>query len=183
MMMRLIAACCVLAVLAAGPATAQSSYSPLDLDDCDLIEAYEETGGGVFRCDGQGGFDVYVTEGDARMDVDFGEPNDRFQTFSAFNGVGETVEWYEDVDGIQAALIRFFIDVDGRKAQALVVSKVGVRGDPGCVTGIVDAAAEQANGVARGLAAMAKIFDCDDDDIVIVAGARPLVADFSGANQ
>jgi hypothetical protein len=171
------------AMLAAGPAVAQSYYTTLDLDACDQIEEYEETGGGVFRCDGRGGFEVYVSEGDARADIDFGVPNDRFQTFSAFNGLGDTIEWLEDVDGIQGAIIRFFIDVDGRSAQALVVSKVGVRDDPGCVVAIVDAAAEQANGVARGLAAMARFFDCDDDEIVIMPGAHPLVADFSGANQ
>jgi len=172
-----------LALLSAGPAAAQSSYTTLDLDACETLRVYEETGGGEFRCAGYGGFDVFVSDGDARMDVDFGAPNDRFQTFSAFNGVGQTIEWIEDVDGVQAALIRFLIDVDGRSAEALVVSKVGLPGDPGCVVGIVDAAADQANGVARGLGNMAKLFDCSADDIIIVPGARPLVADFSGANQ
>lgn len=179
----LLAATFALAALAAGPAAAQSYYTSLDLDSCDVLEVYEETGGADLRCDGYGGFDVLVSEGDARMDVDFGVDNDRFQTFSAFNSVGDTIEWMVDVDGVQAAVIRFHIDVDGRSAQALVVSKVGLPDDPGCVVGIVDAAAEQANGVARGLGGLAKVFDCNDDDIVIMAGAGPLVADFSGANQ
>lgn len=182
-MARLPAAAFIAAVLAAGPVAAQSSYTSFDLDACEVIEIYEETGGGKFRCEGYGGFDVYVSEGDARMDVDFGVANDRFQTFSAFNGVGDTVEWIEDADGVQAAVIRFHIDVDGRSAQALVVSKVGLQDAPGCVVGIVDAAADQANGVARGLANMARFFNCDDDRITIVPGARPLVSDFSGANQ
>lgn len=183
MRIRALSMAAAVAMLAAGPAMAQSSYTTLDLDDCETLRVYEETGGGVFRCDGYGGFDVYVSDGDARMDIDFGVPNDRFQTFTAFNGVGDTIEWLEDVDGVQAAIIRFLIDVDGRSAQALVVSKVGVRDDPGCVVAIVDAAADQANGVARGLGNMAKLFDCSDDDIIIVPGARPPVAEFSGANQ
>lgn len=172
----------MLAAAAASPAWAQSSYTTLDLEACEVLKVYEE-GGADLRCDGQGGFDVFVSEGDARMDVDFGVRNEAFETFSAFNNVGKTIEWMEGQDGIQAAAIRFLIDVDGRKAEALVVSKVGTPDTPGCVVAVVDAAAEQANGTARGLGAMAKFFDCDSDRIVIVPGARALVADFSGANQ
>ncbi len=171
-------------VLAAAPARADGYYhTPLDLDACEVIRVYEEGGGADLRCDGYGGFDVLVSEGDARTDVDFGVDNDRFQTFSAFNGIGTTVEWLETDNGVEAATLRFLIDVDGRKAQALVVSKVGVADNPGCVVGIVDAAVEQANGVARGLAALAPLFDCASDPIAIVPGANELVKDFSGAQQ
>lgn len=173
----------LLAAAAAGPAWAQSTYTTLDLEACEVLKVYEEGGGVDLRCDGHAGNDVFVSEGDGRMDVDFGIRNDAFQTFSAFSTVGTTVEWMQDEGGVQAAAIRFLIDVDGRKAEALVVSKVGTGGAPGCVVALVDAAADQANGTARGLGAMAKFFDCDDDSIVIVPGARPLVADFSGANQ
>lgn len=167
----------------AGIARAESAYTKIDTEKCEVIFTDEETAGSGLRCPGYGGFDVFVTEGDARTDVDFGVGNDDFQTFSAFNGIGDTVEWMTDENGVQAAAIRFLIDVDGRSAQALVVSKVGLREAPGCVIGIVDAAAEQANGVARGLGAMAPIFDCDTDNIVIVDGASALVRDFSGARQ
>lgn len=173
----------MLAAAAAGPAWAQSTYTTLDLDACKVLKVYEEGGGADLRCDGHGLFDVFVSEGDARMDVDFGVRNEAFQTFSAFNNLGKTIEWLDDEDGVQAAVIRFLIDADGRKAEALVVSKVGTPDAPGCVVAVVDAAAEQANGTARGLGAMAKFFDCDSDRIVIVPGARALVADFSGANQ
>lgn len=173
----------MLAAAAAGPAWAQSTYTTLDLEACEVLRVYEEVGGADLRCDGHGGFDVFVSEGDARMDVDFGVRNKAFQTFSAFNNVGKTIEWLDDEDGVQAAVIRFLIDVDGRKAEALVVSKVGIPDAPGCVVAVVDAAAEQANGTARGLGAMARFFDCDNDGIVIVPGARALVADFSGANR
>jgi hypothetical protein len=168
----------------AGPAVAQDyAYSDLDLDACEVLRTYEEGGGVDLRCDGYGGFDVFVSEGDARMDVDFGQPNETFQTFSAFNSVGTKVEWFADVNGVQAAILRFLIDVDGRSAQALVVSKVGIPDAPGCVIGVVNAAAEQANGVARGLAAMAPAFDCDSDPIAVLAGKNTLVGDFSGAMQ
>jgi hypothetical protein len=172
---------CLALAVAASPVVAQSSYTTLDLDECEVLEEFEV--GVDLRCDGYGGVDVFVSDGDARMEVDYGVKNDDFETFSAFNGVGETIEWFEDVDGVQAAALRFFIDVDGRKAQALVVSKVGVEGDPGCVVGVVDAALEQANGIARGLLNMAKFFDCGSDKVVIVPGATELVENFNGAND
>jgi hypothetical protein len=170
------------AIFAASPAVAQFSYTTIDFDACDTLQTYED-GSIDLRCDGQGGFDVFVSDGDARTDVDYGVKNEDFETFTAFNGVAETIEWFEDVDGIQAAALRFFIDVDGRKAQALVVSKVGVEGAPGCVVGVVDAALEQSNGIARGILSMAKSFDCDSDAVVIVPGASELVENFNGADD
>ena len=170
------------ASIAAGPALAQFSYTTIDYDDCETLETYED-GGVALRCEGYGGFDVYPSDGDARMEVDYGVRNEDFETFSAFNSAGETVEWFEDIDGVQAATLRFFIDVDDRKAQALVVSKVGVPDTPGCVVGVVDAALEQANGVARGIASVAKYFDCDRDAVVIVPGASELVLGFNGADD
>jgi hypothetical protein len=171
---------CAIALVAT-PALAQFSYTTIDYDECETLETYED-GGVDLRCDGYGGFSIYPSDGDARMDVDYGVKNEDFETFSAFNAAGETVEWFEDVDGVQAATLRFFIDVDGRKAQALVVSKVGVEGEPGCVVGVVDAALEQANGVARGIATVARYFDCDRDAVVIVPGASELVRNFNAAD-
>jgi hypothetical protein len=183
MLARSVAIAAVLAAIA-GPALAQDyGYSDLDLEQCEVLKEYDEGGGVDLRCDGYGGFDVFVSEGDARMDVDYGVKNEAFETFSAFNGVGKKVEWMVGDDGVEAATLRFLIDVDGRSAQALVVSKVGVAGDPGCVVGVVDAAADQANGVARGLAAMARVFDCDSDQVIVLPGTNKLVGDFSGAMQ
>ena len=76
------------------------------------------------------------------------------------------------------------IDVDGRSAEALVVSRVGTPSAPGCVVGIVDGAAEQANGHrARFGGPMARFFDCSRDAVVVLSGDNALVAGFSGANQ
>lgn len=183
MSLRLLLPMLVVALAAAAPARAESLYTKLDLDACDVLSTDEEVGGAELRCDGYGGFDVFVSDFDARMSVDFGERDDRFETFAAFNSVGDTIEWLVDDNGVQATVLRYFIDVDGRKAQALVASKVGVRGAPGCVIGIVDAAMDQANGVARGLASMAGVFDCGSDAVVVVPGASELVAQFSGANE
>ena len=163
-------------------AQAESAYTDLDLDSCEVIETYED-GGSDLRCEGFGGVDVFVSEGDARMDVDYGVPSGAFETFSAFNSVGEKVEWMLDEDTAPyAAALRFLIDVDGRKAQALVVSRLGSGIAPGCVVGVVDASLEQANGIARGLGALARYFDCTTDQVVIVPGASELVYGFNGAN-
>jgi hypothetical protein len=167
----------------ASAAQAGSEYTTLDLDACDVLETYED-GGSDLRCDGFSGVDVFVSEGDARMDVDYGVPSGAFETFSAFNSVGDKVEWMLDEDTAPyAAALRFFIDVDGRKAQALVVSRLGSAIAPGCVVGIVDASLEQANGIARGLGALARYFDCTTDPVVVVPGASELVYGFSGANS
>ena len=166
-----------------GMAQAESVYTDLDLEACDVTETFED-GGADLLCKGLEGWDVIVHEGDARTDVDYGFTNDNFETFSAFNGPGAKVEWMLDADGRPyAAALRFLIDTDGRKAQALVVSKPGDSEVPGCVVGVVDAALDQANGIARGLGAMAPLFDCAADPVVIVPGASELVSQFNGANN
>ena len=166
-------------------ARAESAYTTLDLNACEVLKVYEESGGVELRCDGYGGIDVFVSEGDARMEVDYGSRNENFESFGAFNGVGETVEWMLDDDGVPyAAALRFHLDNDGTLgAQALVVARIGSTDAPGCVVGVVDAATEQANGIARGLGALAPIFDCASDKAVIVPGASELVLTFSGANN
>lgn len=169
---------------AVAPAHAESFYTPLDLDQCTVLSVDEEVGGAELRCDGYGGFDVFVSDFDARMSADFGTQDSHSQTFAAFNSVGDTVEWLVDADGVQAAILRYYIDVDGRKAQALVVSKVGVSDQPGCVIGVVDAAVDQANGVARGIGAMAPVVACDPEGVVVVPGpGGALVTEFSGARR
>lgn len=167
----------------AGGAEAASVYTKIDEAQCEVLQTYED-GGAALRCPGHGGIDVFVTEGDARLDVDYGVNSGSFETFSAFNNIGDTVEWLTGSDGMaEAAILRFRISADGREAEALVVSRVGAEGAPGCVVGVVDAALEQANGMARGIGAMAPLFDCNSDKVVIASGARPLVRAFTGAHS
>ncbi len=169
------------AVLASA-ARAESVYTDLDTDRCEVLKTYE--GGGVdLKCKGLDGVDVLLSDGDARIDVDYGVESGAFETFFAFNNVGTKIEWMLADGKPYAAALRFLIDVDGRKAQALVVSKIGTAKAPGCVVGVVDATADQANGVSRGLGAMAPLFDCTKDQVVIVPGASELVAGFGGANS
>lgn len=171
------------AALMGGGAHAASTYTKIDDASCEILETYED-GGVDLRCPGLPGLDVYISEGDARVDVDFGFKGETFETFSAFNNVGDTVEWLGDADGLpQAAIIRYFISVDGRDAQALVISRINTESQDGCVIGVVDGRLEQANGMARGIGAMAPIFDCSVDPVVIAPGASELVQGFSGANQ
>lgn len=171
------------AVLVGGGAEAASVYTRIDDAQCDVLRTYED-GGADMRCPGLDGLDVFVSEGDARLDVDYGVRTENFETFSAFNTIGDAVEWLTDARGVpQAAIIRFLISVDDRKAQALVVSRINTEAQDGCVIGVVDAALEQANGMARGIGAMAPTFDCSIDPVVIAPGASELVAGFTGANQ
>jgi len=170
------------AVLPGGGAQAASTYTKIDDSQCETLETYED-GGVDLRCPGLGDLDVFVSEGDARLDVDFGFKGENFETFSAFNNIGDTVEWLSDARGVpQAAIIRYLISVDGREAQALVISRINTEAQDGCVIGVVDAKLEQANGMARGIGAMAATFDCSIDPVVIVPGASELVQGFSGAN-
>jgi hypothetical protein len=166
-----------------GGAQAASVYTKIDDAKCETLQTYED-GGVDLRCPGLDGLDVFVSEGDARMDVDYGVKGEAFETFSAFNSIGDTVEWLTNAAGVpEAAIIRYLISVDGRKAEALVVSRINTESQDGCVIGVVDARLEQANGVARGIGAMAPTFDCSIDPVVIAPGAGELVAGFSGANQ
>jgi hypothetical protein len=173
----------VAAVLMGSGAQAASTYTKIDDAKCETLETYED-GGVDLRCPGLPGLDVFVSEGDARLDVDYGVKGENFETFSAFNTIGDTVEWLTDARGVpQAAIIRYLISVDGREAQALVVSRINTEAQDGCVIGVVDAKLEQANGMARGIGAMAPTFDCSTDPVVIAPGASELVQEFSGANQ
>jgi hypothetical protein len=171
------------AVLWASGAQAASTYTKIDYADCETLETYED-GGADLRCPGLDGLDVFVSEGDARLDVDYGFKGENFETFSAFNNIGDTVEWLSNARGVpEAAIIRYYISVDGREAQALVISRINTESQDGCVIGVVDARLEQANGMARGIGAMASTFDCSIDPVVIAPGASELVQGFSGANQ
>jgi hypothetical protein len=147
---------------------AASTYTKIDYADCETLKTYED-GGADLRCPGLDGLDVFVSEGDARLDVDYGFKGENFETFSAFNNIGDTVEWLSDARGVpQAAILRYFISVDGREAQALVISRINTESQDGCVIGI---------------GAMAPTFDCSIDPVVIAPGASELVQGFNGANQ
>ena len=183
--MRLMLAAWLAAPAFGAAHAADSFYTDLDLDACTVVATDEESGGVDLVCPGFGDWPVFVAEGDLRMDVDFGEKNDNFQTFGPFNYVHEVVEWRVE-DGLpHAAILRFFLESgmgDDDKGQVLLVSKVGYPGEPGCPVGMVDAlTVEQANGVARGMAAMALSFDCEADRPVAIGAPDGYAFTFTGA--
>ena len=53
----------------------KSVYTSLDLDNCEVLKNYEESGGWLFRCKGYQNIPLYVTDEYARFDVDAGVPN------------------------------------------------------------------------------------------------------------
>ena len=161
--------------LGAAPALAESAYSKIDYDVCELVWSHAETGDRTVRCQGFRGIPVFVSDVDARMTIDYGAQSDFPQGFFAFNAIGDTIEWVHDEDGVYAAIIRYFISVDGREAQALVVSRVAEDGMPGCMIGVIDARTEQSNGAARGMAATARSFQCGEDHAAVLAGSDSLV--------
>ncbi|MCQ0989061.1 hypothetical protein [Jiella marina] len=150
-------------------ASFDSAYTKLDLDRCHIENVSEEGGGADFLCPGYEGITVYLSEGDLRFDVDFGAKNRDFDTFSAFNEPGETIEW-RLIDGEPfAAILRFHLDagsVPPERAQVLGVYRIGRPGVPGCTVGYVDASANRdANTLARQLA--------DEQAVDFVCGSDP----------
>ena len=174
----------MIAVVASAHA-AESVYTKLDLDACTVLERHEEFASVRMVCEGYANNPVYVSEGDLRFDVDYGIENALWESFGPFNSLGDTIEWRVQGDWVYAAILRYFIDTGMTggpedKGQALVVSKVSDGASPGCVVAVVDAAVEQANGVARGAAAMAGRFRCGDPTIAI-GPQDSFVFSFTGA--
>ena len=143
----------------------RSVYTDLDLDACETLRTYEESGGVEFRCPGYDGVDLFVSEGDLRFDVDAGVPNGAFTTQPAFNTLGARVEW-RLVDGKPVAVIvRYRMDAgDGNPPprDQLAVITVGTEGAPGCLVDWVPAdAAPSQNEAARALADREAVgFEC-----------------------
>lgn len=158
----------VLAILAAGPAAANSStYTKLDLDRCQKLSSDDM--GGRMKCAGYKSYPVYFEEGDLRQSLRYGPAardliEDSFESFSQFNNVNLTIEWRLDNSGKPiAAIQRWFTDNPDPKTgvsspknagQVLVISRVAQPGDGlSCVVGYVDALANpSANDMARRIA-------------------------------
>lgn len=149
-----------------GSSGATSVYSDLDLADCEVIRTHEELGSSDYRCPGIRGIPVFVSEGDLRVDIDVGVPNDRWSSPSAFNSPGNTLEWRMVDDDPAAVIVRY--QVEGGPGAAdrsdLAVIRVGREGDPGCLVAWVPADAEPSqNEAARSIAdARAASFDCSE---------------------
>jgi len=157
--------------LTSAPACAEtigSAYTPLNLERCESITPPEEAEhGGVFRCEGYGGMDVRVAEGDLRMFVSYGRDaalqTAAQQTLPQFNTTGETLEWRLEDGEPFATILRFHWDSDGTKGSTLVVTGLG--GTDAChVAYVVATGNADANALARQVAdGQARGFDCKRD--------------------
>lgn len=150
-----------------------SVYTKIDLDnECSIIHA--DDFGATFACPGYRGYPVMVAEGDLRMFVSYGlnSLNERAaeQTLSAFNTIGETLEWRlaNRTRGWTpiATILRYFTeDGMGDKQQFLIVTKVE-QGATCQVARINASKYKDANQIARDLAdSLAETFDCANEPI------------------
>jgi hypothetical protein len=164
-----------LPALAAVPAAAEnaSAYTKLNLDACRAIPPATDDPleSGAWWCDGHAGIPVYVSEGDLRFFVSYGEgaPDELAAktTLPSFNHIGETIEWRLGPDGTPfATILRFFTSTgDGAPdGQVLVITRLGGPGQI-CHLGYVDARTNpDANALAREVADNgATGFDCGRD--------------------
>jgi len=178
-----------LSLLSAGHATAQSPasrYITFDLDECEVVERYEESAGIVLRCVGPQGFEFYAAEGDLRFVFGYG-PNGRqqrsfSQTLRPFNYTHNVMELrHHQGEAMQpyATILRYFTDAgtgdENDKGQVLVVTKLS--GGEACHMAYVDALANpDANELAREAADNAESFDCETDEPYIIgeSGESPM---------
>ena len=157
---------------AAAEPTVSSAYTPLDLDNCHIVKRFAEEGGSQWSCQGFGDLKVRVSEGDLRYFVSFGPRADEQraarQTLAPFNKIHNMLEWrIEERDGHRrpiATILRYFWEMDGKKGETLVVSKLG-RADACHVAYIRADGDPQANALARSVAdARTDGFDCAKDE-------------------
>ncbi|MEL7691839.1 hypothetical protein [Citromicrobium bathyomarinum] len=140
-----------------------SSYTKLDLDKCRVLDKSTGEGSWIeFRCPGLQDIPLFVSEGDGRFDVDAGIKNGDFATISAFNEIGDTIEWRLR-DGKPFAVIFRYRDVSMESAprSVLAVETIGSDGVPGCRVAQIDGSTSSANQRAREIADSEAIgFDC-----------------------
>ncbi len=148
------------------PKNVESAYTDLNLDECEVLKSYEESGGLSLRCEGYQGIPLYVKESDFRFDVDAGVPNDEWTTSNRpFNSIGDVVEWRLHGGQPVAAILRYNFESGGSpniQSSELAVFTIGQEGTLGCLVEWVTADAEPSQNIAaRQVAAReAKTFEC-----------------------
>ncbi len=151
-----------------------SSYTRLDLSACTVVDREEEGASTDWRCPGRDGVPLFVYESDGRFDLDAGLRNASFTTLSAFNTLGDRVEWRLRGGRPFAVIFRFrdaTQEAGGRTV--LAVEKVGSGDTPGCRVAQVAGDTPRANGRARELAdGLAASFDCDSGQVRYIGAAR-----------
>lgn len=169
----------------AGPDTAFSAYSVLDLEEeCTVLDRVPPGEGGSWVrlvCDGYEGYPIFYSADDLRVSLAYGFPDSGdgrpgWESFTSFNHVDRTVEWRlrpsETGTRPFAAIQRWYVysgagTGEDDDLQVLVVSRVAQpEGGQGCVVGYVDAQANaDANELARRVAdELAREFRCGSDE-------------------
>lgn len=153
----------------------ESAFTSLDLEkDCMILtteEDLEEPGAGAeWVCPGYNRVAVWVGEGDLRYFLGYGSRGRDTcayrQTLAPFNTIHKVLEWRLAKEGGKskpvATILRYFLDVQGKKREFLVVSKIG-RGEA-CHMAHVDAAQPDHNKLAQQAAdSFAPTFSCKAD--------------------
>jgi hypothetical protein len=133
-------------------------------EDCRLVETDvppDEAGmGGQLICPGPDGMYLMLTEGDARMSMDYGSTPHfgSWESFASFSTVHDTVEWRrQPLDGEMqpfATIHRWFVGPDGDIREILFVSTVATgAGNESCMVGFIDTTqTPDANRLARDVA-------------------------------
>ncbi len=150
----------------------RSLYTTIELSSCIVLKRHRD--GTAWRCKGLAGYPVYVAEGDLRMFVSLGKAPEKRkaarQTLKPFNSIfarnsrRATLEWRFTRPGGRtvpyAGILRYFIDTDGKHAEALVVLRITPVET--CQVAVIDAlATRDAIALARRIAdGPARNFDC-----------------------
>jgi len=153
----------LLAALAGAPT---SAYTRLNLDACEIVSVAHAGEGDWMnrRCPGRNGITLFVSEDDARFDVDAGVHNDEWESASQLNELGPQLEWRLEGGRPFALIYRYNIPeamAGGRSM--LAVESIGRTGRPGCLVALLRAT-PAANARARQIAdSRARSFRCGTD--------------------
>ncbi len=150
------------------------SYSKLDFDACDQIDAAEEGEGewAIWKCQAVQGVPFWVNAGDGRYDLDVGVEGD-FATIGAFNDIAPTMEWRSEGGKPFAVIFRYKdVSMESGGRTVLAVEKVGSGSAPGCRVAHIAGETPKANERAREIAdSQARSFDCASE-MTIIGNAR-----------
>lgn len=148
------------------PAGFASTYTDFALENCEVLEENREEGSSAdYRCPGFGDVTLFVQEGDGRFDLDAGIDDDGFQTLSAFNDIGDTIEWRLESGRPAAVIFRYLYATRQAGGRSVIaVETVGGDAGPGCRVAHVAGDTPDANNRARELAdaALADGFICPE---------------------
>jgi hypothetical protein len=151
------------AALAAAPA---STYSPLNLEACEIVTVAHAGEGNwsARRCPGRYGVRLFLNEDDARFDLDAGVDNDVWESAMQLNELGPQLEWRVEAGRPFAIIYRYTVPeaMPGGRSM-LAVESIGRAGRPGCLIALIRAT-PAANARARQIAdRRARTFRCGRD--------------------